>query len=212
MNPSEKIRKVGNSFANEGQRDAAEHLWGIANEVAALESASRVILEKVFSDWYIADYSRFFGAQRVYCSWRDNMLAQGREIKTEQRYWDTLPDQDKVLDARIALAVITDFALYARANPPRMPPGSELLDSLGLFDWAIVECDDPWCNHSTKTLYVYSDDSQCLIHEATHALVGGGHRQHFWTLFEAILDFYLGESLNEMQAKMKTDYLGVNDG
>lgn len=214
MSPSEKIRKVGNSFANEGQRDAAEHLWGIANEVAALESGSRAFSNAAFSNKYVLGYSSLLGATEVYRSWRDHMLAQGREIKTEQRQWETLPEQDKELDAQIAFDVIKDFATHLRLYPPPVTPGTRLLENLGLFDWTIVECNDPWCNHSTKTLYVYPDDAQCLLHEATHVLIGrkGCHHQHFWTLFEAIIDFYLGEPLNEMQVRMKNNYLGVDDG
>jgi len=88
-----------------------------------------------------------------------------------------------------------------------------LLEALGLQEWTIVVNEDPWCNWSTKTLYVFQDDEQCLLHEATHALIGGGHLPHFWTLFEAILDYYLGEELPpceelvEYQARMKKHYL-----
>ena len=86
-----------------------------------------------------------------------------------------------------------------------------LPEDLGLQEWTIVVNEDPWCNWFTKTLYVFHDDEQSLLHEATHALIGGGHLIHFWILFEAMLDYYLGERLVEYQARMKKAYLGVDD-
>lgn len=82
-----------------------------------------------------------------------------------------------------------------------------MLEYLGLDDWTIIENNDPWCNEGQKILYIYKNDSQCLLHEATHSLIGGGHKEHFWTLFEAMVDFFLGTGLNDMQAQMKKDYL-----
>ena len=82
-----------------------------------------------------------------------------------------------------------------------------MLNELGLDEWTIVESKDPWCSHSRKILYVYKNDNQSLLHEATHALIGGGHPRHFWTLFEGIVDYFLGECLSPYQERMKQDYL-----
>jgi hypothetical protein len=84
-----------------------------------------------------------------------------------------------------------------------------LLRDLGLKGWRIVYSDDPWCNSATKTLYVRIHDHQCLIHEAAHALIGGGHRRHFWNLLETMIDYYLAEPLNAHQQKMRSDYLNA---
>ena len=82
-----------------------------------------------------------------------------------------------------------------------------MLNYLGLNDWIVIESDDPWCQWSKKILFVFPNDPQCLLHEATHALIGGRHLKHFWVLFEAMADYFLGEELNKMQTKMKNDYL-----
>jgi hypothetical protein len=37
----------------------------------------------------------------IWRSWRDNMLAQDREVAPERMAWETLPDRDKALDAAI---------------------------------------------------------------------------------------------------------------
>jgi len=88
----------------------------------------------------------------------------------------------------------------------------EILRALGLRGWEVINSDDPWCNQSTKSLYVFAGDKHSLLHEATHALIGGGHRRHFWTLFEAIVEYFLGEQMLVYQEKMKRDYLeGATD-
>jgi hypothetical protein len=85
-----------------------------------------------------------------------------------------------------------------------------ILNALGLHEWEIINSDDPWCCQSTKSLYVFAGDRYSLLHEATHALIGGGHRRHFWTLFEMLADYFLGGQLPAYQERMKRDYLGVD--
>lgn len=83
----------------------------------------------------------------------------------------------------------------------------QILATLGLHNWTIKNSNDPWCRQSTKSLFVFADDEYSLLHEATHALIGGGHKQHFWTLFEAMVDYFLGKQMPAYQEKMKQDYL-----
>ena len=83
---------------------------------------------------------------------------------------------------------------------------NQIIGFLGLDEWAVIENNDPWCNHSTKKLYILEGDKQSLLHEATHALIGNGHIRLFWTLFEAIVDYFLGEPLLLYQERMKRDY------
>ena len=83
----------------------------------------------------------------------------------------------------------------------------KMLAALGLHEWEIISSHDPWCRQSTKTLFVLAGDKHSLLHEATHALIGGGHRRHFWTLFESMADYFLGGQLPAYQERMKQDYL-----
>lgn len=100
---------------------------------------------------------------------------------------------------------IREIHLRVDSNRKMVP----LLRDLGLRGWTIVYGDDPWCNQDTKTLYVFIHDRQCLLHEAAHALIGGGHRKHFWSLLEMMIDYYLGDKLNGHQQRMRSDYVGV---
>lgn len=87
----------------------------------------------------------------------------------------------------------------------------KILDILGLCEWRIIKSCDPWCCWSTKELFVFDGDRQSLLHEATHALIGGGHKQYFWTLFEAMVDYFLGAQLLTYQTRMKSAYLRMDN-
>lgn len=58
-------------------------------------------------------------AQEVHAAWREGMLAQGREVAPERMSWETLSDQDKLLDRYIGIQLaklITD-AMGAESTP-----------------------------------------------------------------------------------------------
>ncbi len=85
-------------------------LAGLAREV--LEKA-----EKANDDDFVKWFSSTNGAAEVWRSWKDNMLAQCRNVTQERLNWDTLPQIDKELDAKIAYDVISDFLFYIKTHP-----------------------------------------------------------------------------------------------
>ncbi len=64
----------------------------------------------------LEEFCKLNGAREVHRSWRDNMLAQGRGVSPERMEWDTLPDIDKALDARISMDVIQDYLVWASSR------------------------------------------------------------------------------------------------
>jgi hypothetical protein len=45
----------------------------------------------------------------IWRTWRDQMLAQGREVAPERMEWATLPDRDKALDAAIEAEAVASL-------------------------------------------------------------------------------------------------------
>lgn len=63
----------------------------------------------------IHEYARVNGAYTVWKTWRDTMLAQGREVKPEYMAWP-IPERDIDLDFTIASEVIVDFLAWVETG------------------------------------------------------------------------------------------------
>jgi hypothetical protein len=50
--------------------------------------------------------------REVHALWRDNMLAQQRDVPAERMEWDTLSQKDRTLDFGIASGLVDDFIQY----------------------------------------------------------------------------------------------------
>lgn len=85
---------------------------------------------------------------------------------------------------------------------------------LALEGLSICWCGDPWYQEGLKKVHMktfgsYDGTAQCLLHELTHAIHGGGHGRKFWQTLECLVKRYLNTTLNEHQSTMKRDYLGT---
>ena len=88
----------------------------VYKKTVALLHDNEILINALTDRGVIEDYAYSIGRMEIYRAWRDNMLRQGRGIKTHQKQWDTLPEQDRVLDARIAMAVIRDYGIHISAR------------------------------------------------------------------------------------------------
>ncbi len=59
----------------------------------------------------VAEYAKRNGALQVWKSWRDTMLAQGRDVD-DKFLRLPIPERDMELDAQIAADVIDDFLVW----------------------------------------------------------------------------------------------------
>lgn len=64
-----------------------------------------------FYEWGHSD-----GGKAVWSAWVAQMNGQGREVAEARQSWDTLPEQDKELDAMIAGHVAIDFMHWLRVK------------------------------------------------------------------------------------------------
>lgn len=69
----------------------------------------------------MADTERL--AQEVHSAWRDGMLGQGRDVALTKRDWDTLREEDKVLDRYIASRVAHLVLQAMGVSEPAPPTG-----------------------------------------------------------------------------------------
>ena len=88
----------------------------------------------------------------------------------------------------------------------------QVCDDLELEGLSICWCGDPWYQEGSKKVHMkdfgsYDKTAQCLLHELTHAVQGGGHQNEFWKKLEQLVTQYLGTELNKHQSIMKRDYL-----
>lgn len=51
-------------------------------------------------------------ARWIWEAWYAAMSAQGREVAPERRSWETLPEQEKVIDRAIAMSLASRLGLY----------------------------------------------------------------------------------------------------
>jgi hypothetical protein len=66
-----------------------------------------------------ADYAKKYGCKAIHRIWRDEMIQQKREVIKERMSWDTLPDNDKALDSKIAYEIIMDWFTYMYGEPTK---------------------------------------------------------------------------------------------
>ncbi len=94
------------------QNEAKDEQLTQANQrIADLEERVKQ-LETSLSHSFVNEFAQSNGGFRVYASWRDNMLNQGRGVSAERMLWETLDSKDRILDALIAYDVIMDFVAY----------------------------------------------------------------------------------------------------
>jgi hypothetical protein len=62
----------------------------------------------------VEQFAQEVGARQVWRIWRDQMLSQGRHVPEERMEWETLPEQDKRLDERIAISVVFAFLSWLK--------------------------------------------------------------------------------------------------
>ena len=72
------------------------------------------LLDKLFNE--IGNYARVNGSIEVHRAWRDKMLEQSRDVPESRMEYETLSDDDKVLDATIAFEVISDYLAWYDKN------------------------------------------------------------------------------------------------
>jgi hypothetical protein len=71
--------------------------------VLGWDDATTVLLARLVP---AEDEGRRITGRDVHREWRDGMLAQGREVAPERMAWDTLTQQDRDLDERIAARLV----------------------------------------------------------------------------------------------------------
>jgi hypothetical protein len=97
---------------------------------------------------------------------------------------------------------------------PTIDERVEILRKRYVPDWKIHWCGDAWTQFKDKIIHMMKfsaeeDTLQCFMHQVCHALRNkGGHGEDFWVELEALVLDALNRPLNEMQAKMKKDYMG----
>ena len=74
-------------------------------------------LRKGLSEDAIVAFVNRNGGMEVHRSWRDTMLSQGRKVKPELMVWESLPIYDQVLDRKISLDALLDFATWVQGHP-----------------------------------------------------------------------------------------------
>jgi hypothetical protein len=96
-------------------RSAAESNGGVKPSNIKPYSKQNLTWEEI--DRIIGQFTALDGAMQLWKSWRDTMIKQGREVSKERMEWDTLSDDDKILDAQVAFDVITDFMSWYMTHP-----------------------------------------------------------------------------------------------
>lgn len=68
------------------------------------------------TDSDLGEFAKANGAMEVHRSWRDRMLAQGRNVDDDKMTWEGLSVRDQILDEVIAFDVIRDFVIWYNAH------------------------------------------------------------------------------------------------
>jgi hypothetical protein len=113
---------------------ASEWVMRTASAEAKLDDARAHYdaLREALSDVTLLQFAQTNGARELHRSWRDTMLAQGREVYPPERLeWNTLPVEDKALDAQCSFDVLRDFATWALSQAALTPQEAECPDCQG---------------------------------------------------------------------------------
>ncbi len=101
----------------------------LQRQLAEAQAGAAALRSALLGEEIRRSYADSCGYLEVWRSWRDTMLAQGRNVPAHRMAAETLPQEDIDLDKVIAYDVVNDFVTWLTANAPgtASPAGADFL-------------------------------------------------------------------------------------